>query len=924
MGTPRATLRLQFHRGFTLDDAVPVVPYAAALGVSHIYASPLLTARPGSTHGYDIVDHGSINPEIGGEAALLRLVSALHAASMGLILDIVPNHMGVGGADNRWWMDVLEWGHVSPYADAFDIDWSPPDVALRGKVMAPFLGEPYGAALEGGNLRLGCDAKAGRLFVRYFENEFPLSPAGAAAVLQAAPRRFAEAIAHFTGAADLADRQEIARPLAETARSRLAAALATQPSKTSLDSVLARYNTANETGRARMHALLETQNYRLTFWRAAADEINWRRFFDINTLAGIRVELPWVFDASHALIVDLYRRGLIDGVRIDHVDGLADPRAYCRKLRRVLTVAGHDRPKDAPPGPPWIVVEKILALHERLRPDWQIDGTTGYDFMNEVGGVLHDPLGAEPLASLWHRLTGRPAEFEPEERDARRQVLRDNLTSEWNGASALLHRLAGANLATRDITLTAIRRALAELLIQFPVYRIYAGVAGSSAFDEQTMNWALARALGNFRVADRSLLYQIRTWLADRPLAREPIARRPLRQRAMVRFQQLSAPVAAKAIEDTAFYRYGRLLSRNEVGSTPVQFAITPTGFHAAQARRAATFPRAMLATATHDHKRGEDTRLRLAVLSEIPDEWETLLTRLLRLDAGLVRELDSGRAPAEADECMLYQTLVSAWPLDEAQPMDVFIERVWEWWRKSIREAKLRSEWAAPDEAYESACRLFLEGVFDASRPTAVIGDITAFARRIGVAGMVNGLAATVLKCTAPGVPDFYQGAEFWDLSLVDPDNRRPVDFTTRAVSLAATDELADLVFNWENGRVKQAVIARLLAERRQRPTLFEQGSYASLEATGSQSDRVLAFARSRASDHLVVAVTRLAARLLVDATVPLVPPHAWDGTFLDLGSHKGGIVVDLLTGRSFVGGASTLLAELFGALPVAVLRAV
>lgn len=913
MTMPRATLRLQFHKGFSLDDAVAVVPYAQALGISHVYASPLLTARPGSTHGYDIVDHNAINPELGGEPALLRLVDALHGAGMGLILDIVPNHMGVGGADNRWWMDVLEWGRASRYAEAFDIDWTPPDPTMHDRVMAPFLGAPYGEALASGDLRLACDEAAGRLSIAYHEHEFPLSPEGSAMVLREAPRRFADAIAHFAGAANLAEEPEIARPLAETARRRLATALATEAGAAGLARCLAHYDPATEAGRARMHALLETQNYRLTFWRAAADEINWRRFFDINTLAGIRVETPWVFDESHALIVDLYRRGLIDGVRIDHVDGLADPRAYCRKLRRVLEAARQ--------GDPYIIVEKILAPHERLAASWRTDGTTGYDFMNEAAGVLHAPEGAEPLAQLWHRLTGRSPDFEPEERDARRQVLRDNLTAEWNGTSALLHRLAGTDLETRDITLTAIRRALAELLVHFPVYRIYAGAAGSTAFDTQTMDWALALALRSFRAADRTLLFQLRAWLADRPIARETPRRRALLRRAMVRFQQLSAPVAAKSVEDTAFYRYGRLLSRNEVGSTPAQFAIAPSGFHAAAAQRAATLPHAMLATATHDHKRGEDTRARLAVLSEIPDEWEAALARWVRLNAGLVRALDSGRAPTEADEIMLYQTLVAAFPFEG--DADGFRDRVWGWWQKSIREAKLRSEWAAPDEAYESACRDFLDGVFDAARATAIIGEVAAFAARIGPAGALNGLAQTVLKYTAPGMPDLYQGTEFWDLSLVDPDNRRPVDFSARAAALKAGAAPPALLESWQGGQVKQAIIARLLAARREYPDLFAAGDYTPLDLTGAHTARALGFARHCRGTRLVAAVSRLAIPLLRDATIPLVPPDAWDDTALAL-PESGSPWRDLMTGRALATGGGTIpLIMLFAELPVAVLLA-
>jgi len=915
---PRATMRLQFHKGFTLDDGAAVVPYAAAVGVSHLYASPILKARPGSTHGYDIVDHNDINPELGGFTALERLSASLRAHDLGLILDIVPNHMGVGGGDNAWWMDVLEWGRTSRYADAFDIDWAPPDPALRGKVMAPFLGEAYGGALKSGDLQLSCNAAEGRISVVYHEHVFPLSPAGMALVLKAAPRRFADAIAHFTGAADLSDRPEIARPLAATARMRLAAVLATPEGQAGLATALGRYDTSTDEGATRLHILLEMQNYQLTHWRAAADEINWRRFFDINTLAGIRAEIPWVFDESHKLILDLYRRGIIDGVRIDHVDGLADPRAYLRKLRRALEAVAKHRPADASAGPPYIIVEKILAPHERLRADWLTDGTTGYDFMNEVGGVLHDPSGEAPLGALWQELTGRSAAFDPEERDARRQILRDNLTSEWNGTAALLHKLAGSDLATRDISLTALRRALGELLVHFPIYRIYAGAGGSSETDEQTMNWSLALARRSFRVADRNLLDQVRHWLADRPLSREPLERRALHRRAMVRFQQLSAPVAAKSVEDTAFYRYGRLISRNEVGSTPAQFALSPSAFHAAQAERAAMFPHAMLATATHDHKRGEDTRMRIAVISELPERWRAALARWTRLNAGLVRDLDSGRAPSETDEIMLYQTLIGAWPLAAtAEGLTDFQERVWGWWEKSIREAKLRSEWAAPDEAYEQACRQFLDGVFDGARATATRGEIEAFATAIAPAGALNALSQTVLKYTAPGVPDLYQGTELWDFSLVDPDNRRPVDYAAHRGGLEADGNPASLLAHWQDGAVKQAIIARLLALRTTHPALFADGGYTPLGMTGAGSDQVMGFARQHEAQRLIVIVSRLASAAIGDGSTPLIPASEWGDTALTV--PLTGTSQDVLTGSIYRDVAK--IADLLRDLPVAVL---
>ncbi|MCL2428713.1 MAG: malto-oligosyltrehalose synthase, partial [Alphaproteobacteria bacterium] len=774
MTAVRATARLQFHKGFPIDAAVGLVPYLDRLGVSHIYASPLLTSRPGSLHGYDIVDHHAINPELGGEPALRRLVETLRAREMGLILDIVPNHMGVGGADNAWWLDVLEWGRASPYGDYFDIDWEPPDASLRGKLLAPFLGASYGEALASGDLCLNFDPEDGRLFVSAYDtHRFPIDPRHYGTVLGEAG--LADLAQRFAGVGPGGGGRDAMRARAADARAALSDDVAQRPA--AMEALLRAYDRSEAQGRARLHRLLERQNYKLAWWRAAADEINWRRFFDINGLAGIRVELPHVFEDTHRYVLGLYAEGLIDGVRIDHVDGLADPRSYCRKLRRRLQAEALHRPPNLP-AEAVLWVEKIVAPHERMPTDWSSDGTTGYDFMNEASGVLHDPAGGEALTALWTTLTGRPGQFADEAGPARRQILRESLFSELYSTAAAIHRLARRTLATRDYTLTGVRRALEELLVHFPVYRIYAGPGGISVADSRVLAWAMAGARRTVRTADRPLLELIGDWLSGAQIRDEPAgARRQEHRRAMVRFQQLSAPTAAKAIEDTAFYRYGRLLSRNEVGSDPAQFAVTQPAFHAACSERARRFPRALLATATHDHKRGEDTRARLAVLSELVPEWEAALGRWMRLNAPLRREIDGALAPDPADEIMLYQTLVAAWPPgltpDDRDGMDRFRERVAAWQEKAVREAKRHSEWAAPNPDYEATYHDFLIQTLIPDRAGHLAQDIATFAARIAPAGILNSLAQTLLRVSCPGVPDLYQGTEFWDFSLVDPDNR-------------------------------------------------------------------------------------------------------------------------------------------------------
>ncbi len=915
-----ATARLQFHKDFQIPRATALVPYFARLGISHLYASPLLRARAGSTHGYDVVDPTIINPELGGETALRELVAALRAHDMGLILDIVPNHMGVGGAENGWWLDVLEWGRASPYAEFFDIDWDPPDSSLRGRMLAPFLGKPYGEALRDGELKLRFDPEDGRIFLDYYDNRFPINPRDYTAILLAEGGALEEAARAF---ADMPAERDGMREAAEVARQ----GLRRPELAPAIEAALRPYHEATDTSRDLLHRLLDQQNFRLAWWRAASDEINWRRFFDVNALAGLRAELASVFEASHAAILRLYAEGLIDGVRVDHVDGLADPRGYCRKLRRRLATAGEARPDTLPKIEPVIWVEKILATHERLPAEWQTNGTTGYDFMNEVAAVLHCPDGEAEITRIWVQATGRPAEFAEEAVAARRQILRESLSSELFATSVALHRVAKRDLTTRDMTLTAIQRTLIELLAHFHVYRIYAGRGGMSEADRLAMDWALAGARRTVRATDRPLLELLVQWLSGQTLRAQPLgARRNEVLRAMVRFQQLSAPTAAKSVEDTAFYRYGRLLSRNEVGTEPDQFAMTPAAWHAACRERARRMPFALLATATHDHKRGEDARMRLAVLSEIPLEWEAALQRWMRLNAPLRRDLD-GPAPDAADEVMLYETLIGAWPLEltaeDRDGLAAFRERVAAWQQKALREAKRHSNWAVPNEAYEQACQDFLAAVLDPDRPAKVAQDICAFVARIAPAGALNSLSQLLLRVTGVGVPDLYQGCELWDFSMVDPDNRRPVDFGARARALDDATPPAALLPHWKDGRVKLAILARAMASRAANPELFLDGSYTPLKIEGDLAGHALAALRSVGDRHVITVMSRCATSLVTEDT-PFVLPPSWAATSVVVPSHLAGLPTKDVLGS---GGMSDMparlrLQDVLSALPVAMLE--
>ncbi len=823
---PRATMRLQLHKGFTFDDASRAVPYMARLGISHLYCSPILTARPGSMHGYDAVDPTRINPELGGEPAFRRMTDALSRAGLGLIVDIVPNHMAVGGA-NPWWRDVLRHGQTSRYAQFFDIDWHPDNKLLDGKVLLPVLGRQYGEVLEAGEFTL--HPAEGGWEIRYFESAFPVAPADAGEIVAVG--------------ADL-------------------------------------YNGAEPASRGRLHRLLQRQHYRLAWWRTAGDEINWRRFFEINELVGMRAELPAVFDAAHALLFRLYAEGLIDGIRVDHVDGLADPAEYCRRLYARLAEL-------APGRTPYVLVEKILGRHESLAEDWCIAGTTGYDFMDTVSAVQHASSVQSELECLWAELSGRPGAFEQEEVSARLEILDRSFTAQVEATAGALHKVALQDARTQDAARAALRRALIALLMHFPVYRSYANGTATAAADEQAFAEAQAKTCCAPGLADPSLIALIVQWLRDPDT--------PAKRVAALRFQQLSAPVAAKAVEDTAFYRYGRLLSRNDVGFDAARLGIESGEFHSLSVARREHFPDAMLATATHDHKRGEDVRARLAVLSEIPREWGVTLRRWMEMNALHRRMVDGLPAPSPGEEVMLYQTLLGAWPLTldrhDRAGIAAFEERVAGWQEKALREAKLRTSWTSPDEQYESAARAFLSAVLHGGFVDGLVG----MADRIGPAGAVNGLAQTLLKLTVPGVPDFYQGTEFWDQSLVDPDNRRPVDFEVRMQALEELQGPSRLASHWRDGLVKQALIERVLDWRRRQPDLFARGDYCPLQITGPRASHALGFVRRFADAALIVVVPRLPCALLEPGGGLLIPPAAWDGTIVRLPNGISGMFKDV-----------------------------
>jgi (1->4)-alpha-D-glucan 1-alpha-D-glucosylmutase len=840
---PHATYRLQFHAGFTFEAAADQAGYLARLGISHVYASPIGAARKGSPHGYDVIDPTSINPELGGEEGFRDLCAALRREGLGVLLDIVPNHMAVGGADNAWWLDVLEKGRSSDFAGWFDIDWDPPDPALAGKVAAPFLGAPYAEALAAGDIVLrgdGADLSAWA----YGHHRFPIR---------------AE------------DRREV-----------LAAGL---------DAFAPR----SPDGRARLHALLENQHWRLAWWRTAGDEINWRRFFDITELAALRIEHAPVFEAVHALPLRLYDEGLIDGLRVDHVDGLADPGGYCRRLRAELEAR-------RPGG--WLLVEKILAAGEILDPGWGCDGETGYAFMDQVGALLHDPAGADTLTQLWTGASGRTGDFHREERQARLELLDRAFAGQLRAAARAFHRLARADVATRDLTEAGLERSLRALLAAFPAYRTYAQGKPASAADRQRLAAALAGARAHLGPGEAPIAEQVVAWLSGE--GGEPT----LMAEAARRFQQLSAPLAAKSVEDTALYRYGRVLSRNEVGADPARLSLRIDGFHGLNAARADALPRSLIATATHDHKRGEDVRARLAVLSEMAPAWSEAVDRWRGMNDASSAGVDGG------DELQLYQTLVGAWPVGldprDSPGLAAWRERVWTWWRKALREAKLRSSWAAPDEAYEAACEAWLRRLIEASDAAGFRAEVARVIDAMEPAARSNGIVQAFLKCVSPGIPDIYQGCEFRDLSLVDPDNRRPVDFAVRRRALDSVGA-AEAFARGDFDAAKQAVIASSLAARRDHAPAFE-GDYTPVPVSGARAGHVVAFRRGEGTEAAIcAAVVRTAGGMGQGSRLP---PTWWGDTAI----HAGAPWRDPLSGHGGEGGA-TPAAAVFEALPVALL---
>ncbi|BAI74092.1 maltooligosyl trehalose synthase (plasmid) [Azospirillum sp. B510] len=913
---PRATYRVQLNGGFGFDRTAAIADYIARLGVSHLYASPYMKARPGSTHGYDIVNHNELNPEVGDQNGFRDLVEALKRNGLGQILDFVPNHMGVGGADNEWWLNLLEWGEESPYAGYFDVEWDSDYRYLQGKVLVPFLGDQYGAVLVSGGLELRFDTETGGFAVwAYGTHKLPVRPQDYGVILGTDHpdlERIADSFTHLADARphQLRRASDLKAELAELAAARPDIADAI----TQRLAVFRGYQGEIESW-GHLHALIGRQNWRVAYFKVAADDINYRRFFNINELAGLRMDEPELFDIAHRMVLGMVEDGTLDGIRIDHVDGLIDPKGYCRRLVQAASK------------PFYLVVEKILARHERLREDWPIDGTTGYEFANLMGGLFVDPDAEGAFTRLYADFIGRRDDFDEVVRQCKIRIMDGEMASELNVLSRKAARIARSNPATADFTANILHQALKETIARFPVYRTYVDGGVPSELDRRDIDWAISRARRAEQGPDGSV-YDFLQRLLTTDLVAAPKSGYSHRQvtRFAMRFQQYSGPVMAKGLEDTAFYRYNRLVALNEVGGHPDHFGVSVAAFHRANQDRARNWPGNMLASTTHDTKRGEDTRARLYALSEMAEEWERQIqawSRLLRARRG---DVEGTAPPDRNDEYLFYQLLLGAWPaeLTGASPdridqgaMTVFAERVVGAMTKSMREAKVHSTWAAPNEAYEGAVVSFVHDALDVTRRNAFLEAFLPFQAALARIGMVNGLSQTLLKLTSPGVPDIYQGCELWNLSLVDPDNRLPVDYDARRGLLEEVEgvvgrgAVSALLERWTDGAVKLAVTRQALAVRAEMPEVFRTGEYLPLEATGDHADHVVAYARRTDEGCVLVAVPRLSGRL---GGAP-----DWGDTAIAL--PRGARWRDRLTGAEVEGGDAVMAATLFAGLPVALL---
>jgi len=884
---PSSTYRLQFNRWFTFSQAREIVPYLQALGVTDAYASPYFQAGVESLHGYDITDHNKLNAAIGSREEYDSWIAELHAHSMGQVLDFVPNHVGIAEPLNEWWMDVLENGPSSSYAPYFDIDWHPLKSDLRDKVLLPILSDQYGRVLERGELQVRFEE--GTFYLRYGDRRLPIAPGTYRHVLEIALQNlaehkdedfYAELQSILTALEYLPKRTETdPKRIAERIREkeiikrRLERRCAEAPQvQQAIEKALARIN--GEPGDARsfdaLDQLLNAQSYRLAFWRVAAEEINYRRFFDVNDLAAIRVELPKVFDATHRLLLELVRTRAVTGLRIDHPDGLYLPREYFEKLQqRCAKALANALPQDG--RAIYMVAEKILTGAETLHKDWLVHGTTGYDFANQVAQLLVDSSAETAITKTFHRFIGHSLHFGHLVYAKKLQVMKLALANDVDVLGNMVDRLSEKNRWYRDFTLEALARAVRETIGCFPVYRTYLAPGQPvSEEDRQIVERAVTSAKRRNPAIEESIFNFLRDVLVFRFPENLDAEARAAHTHFVLKFQQTTGPIMAKGLEDTVFYIYNRLAALNEVGGEPQQFGLNIDEFHERNRDRQRNWPATLLATSTHDTKRSEDVRARMVAISEIPELWRRSLQRWRLANRRWKSTINDAEAPDGNEEYLLYQTLLGSWPIrpsgePEGAATAEYIARIQAYMAKALHEAKLNTSWIQPNEAWDTAMRDFVGKILDSSPRNKFLPGFLPIAQEIARLGAMNSLTQTLLKLTLPGVPDIYQGNEIWDYSLVDPDNRRPVDYNRRREMLDALPAATpnELIRNWPDGRIKMFLTQRVLQFRREHVDLFQRGEYLPLAVNGTLAESCVSFARVLAGKWIVVIAPRLSSRV-------------------------------------------------------------
>ncbi len=918
---PLSTYRLQFNASFTFLDAARLIPYLDKLGISDCYASPYLKAAPGSSHGYDVIDPTVLNPEIGTEADYHVFITALQEHGMGQVLDVVPNHMGIAGSANVWWQDVLENGPSSHYATFFDIDWTPVKPELENTVLLPILGDQYGIVLENQEIVLHYDD--GQLFLRYYEHRLPLDPSTWSIVLTFRQDDLVTALGKSLPV--LQEYQSIV-----TALSHLPLRTETDPERIAeryrekevirrrLSAVVSEHETLQQfladnlrmlngsKGSPRSFDLLDTivsnQAYRLAFWRVAGEEINYRRFFDINQLAAIRMEQSAVFQEAQQKIFDLVSSGAVTGLRIDHVDGLYDPQGYLEQWQTWAAQQFHATP-DSQGRVLYLLVEKILGTGERLNPDWPVHGTTGYAFLSLVNHLFVQTSHQRQIEQLYTRFTKKSLQYDDLIYQCKKLIMTSSMAGDINALGHELNVLSERNRRSRDFTLNSLIYAIREIIACFPVYRTYVRPDPEEPVtdrDRVYIRLAVARAKRRNPALSNLVFDFIRDLLMKIPQDSSPLDWEILRPFVM-KFQQTTSPVTAKGVEDTAFYQYNRLTSLNEVGGEPQHFGVSLSNFHQYMQERAGQWPWSLSSTTTHDTKRSEDVRARINVLSEIPTEWRNRLRTWNRFNKKAAHRLDEQLVPSRNEEYLIYQTLLGVWPFGSFSEgvRKQLLERLQTYMIKALREAKVTSSWLNPDEAYEQAVLKFLARILSPTTTNAFLDDFLPFQRRIAGFGIYNSLAQVLIKTLAPGIPDFYQGTELWDLSLVDPDNRGQVDYGLYQERLAELQdhqqklnpiELIQFLFQYaENGLIKMFVTHIALHYRKKHSSLFLNGTYCPLEAKGEQAERICGFLRQDKKHVGLAVLPRFLTQLIPDPTTFPVGESVWGQTWIILPSDLG-----------------------------------